>query len=125
MSSGKAEKNLWRCQLQREHFGLPPGLGKGRTEQGQRDGADRGRERDRDRGEFCSSADPVCGRDIESKERFGVGAAVPPKVFPVLWAEWAESELDPVREGRTWTSLWPSPQKAKPCSLLPCRAQGL
>lgn len=47
MSSGKAEKNLWRCQLQREHFGLD----KGRTEQGQRDGADRGRERETGIGE--------------------------------------------------------------------------
>lgn len=36
----------------------------------------------------------------ESKERFEVGASVPQKVFLVLWAEWSQSELDPVRKGR-------------------------
>lgn len=44
MPTGKAGQDLWRvgCWLQREHFVLPPGLSKGgRTEQTQRDGADR------------------------------------------------------------------------------------
>lgn len=82
MSVGKAEKDLWRVmyRLQREHFRLSPGLGKGRKiEQGQRDEAnrDRAREREKERegwGKTSASQLSLCiERDRESKGRFEVG----------------------------------------------------